>query len=143
MQEGHAGGAEGDDPPSLVGRDGDDDAKEAGRLAERKQRLEALQQAHRRVKDMVGIGTVEGVAEKVAAQAETLESLGTASRQNQARLERVQAERDALRAAVEQSRFALKPTRSHEDVAAALARDQERLGQLQLKHQQLAQLLKG
>jgi hypothetical protein len=129
-------------PPPSSESEGNEEAEEQ-RLAERKRLLEALRQAHRRVKDAVGVGTVEGVMEKVAAQAETLESLGAASRENQARLERLQAERDALRAAVERSRFAPQLTRSQEEVAAQLARDEERLGHLQLKHQQLAKLLKG
>lgn len=121
----------------------DDDTAGSERLAERKKQLVALQHAHRRVKDVMGIGTVEGVAEKVAAQAETLESLGAASRDNQALLERLLAERAALRTAVQQSRFApTKPARSQEDVTAAVARGQERLGHLQLKQQQLAKLLK-
>ncbi len=123
--------------------EGDREAEQQ-RLAESKQQLEALQTTLRRVKDVMGgVGTVEGVVEKMAAQAETLESLGTASRENLACIERLQEERDALRAAVERSRFAPKPTRSPEDVAAELARDQERLGELQLKHQQVAKLLKG
>lgn len=111
-------------------------------LAVRKRQLERLQQAHRRVKDTMGVGTVDGVRDKVAAQAETLQSLAKSSHENQARLERLQEARDALRTAVNRSRFAPQTAKSQKEVLGQLARDQERLGQLQSKHQQLAKLLK-
>lgn len=123
--------------------------EDAHHVAARKLRLEGLQRELRRIKDVVGESTVEGVRDKVASQAAALDSLSNASHENQTRLERLQEERAELTSSLARLRFAPRPARSIEnddddDVAGELVQERERvLGQLQHKHRQLLKLFKG
>ncbi|RLN92448.1 hypothetical protein BBJ28_00011529 [Nothophytophthora sp. Chile5] len=114
---------------------------------EHRSKIDIFESAFRKIKEATGVSDVNEVIQKITSQESTTDNLLNLSKENQARLERLQAEHAALKARVEELKYS-SSSGGHrrklvDDHEQNLVLASAKLERAKLKYERLAKVLIG